>query len=178
MTQEEKEKSITALRFNNNKPKWSLVHYASLVPMIRALEYGANKYTPDNWKKGGRPLKEPLECLQRHLAALMDGEEIDAESGCTHIGLLMCNAMFFAYFTQTEEGKKKNAEPIQYMGINGPGTERIEADRIREKKCKGGHLTGDEINYLKEYDLAEQVKKTAKNFERVDTTTSSIVKHG
>lgn len=33
------------LRYNENKPKWSLVHYESLVPMIRVLEYGAHKYS-------------------------------------------------------------------------------------------------------------------------------------
>lgn len=168
MTQEEKDKSVTALRFNTNKPKWSLVHYASLVPMVRALEYGANKYTPDNWKKGGRPLKEPLECLQRHLAALMDGEEIDQESGCTHIGLLMCNAMFYSYFTQTTAGEvhKMITEPNtlheavkKYMGINGPDEEiptvfeMNEVNRIRKKVTDGFGTSISERNYVLNYDI-------------------------
>lgn len=83
-------------RFNEGKPKWSLVHYGSLVPMIKVLEFGAEKYTPDNWKKG-LDLKEILESMQRHLAALMDGEEIDSESGIEHMGHIQCNAMFYNY---------------------------------------------------------------------------------
>lgn len=84
-------------RFNEGKPKWSLVHYESLVPMIRVLEFGANKYSPENWKKGLDP-KEVLESMQRHLAALMDGEEVDSESGIEHMGHIQCNAMFYNYF--------------------------------------------------------------------------------
>lgn len=95
-----------ALRYNSGKRRWSLVHYKSLDPMVRVLEYGAAKYTKDgisgdhNWKKGLPPL-EILESMQRHLAALMDGETNDPESGLPHIGHIMCNAMFYSYFTET-----------------------------------------------------------------------------
>ena len=34
-----------AMRFNEGKLQWSLVHYKSLEPMIRVLEFGAKKYT-------------------------------------------------------------------------------------------------------------------------------------
>lgn len=62
-----------ALRYNEGKPKWSLVHYESIVPMIRVLEFGALKYAPDNWKKS-MDLKEILNSIQRHLAKLMNGK--------------------------------------------------------------------------------------------------------
>jgi len=89
-------KEEVAMRFNEGKPQWGLVHYGSLVPMIRVLEYGAKKYEPNNWmKKMDR--KKILESAQRHLAALMDGEEIDPETGESHIGNLMCNGMFYSY---------------------------------------------------------------------------------
>lgn len=85
-----------ALRYNEGKPKWSLVHYKSLEPMIRVLEYGAFKYAPYNWQKP-MPLEQILESMQRHLAALMDGELIDAESGISHMGHIQANAMFYNY---------------------------------------------------------------------------------
>ncbi len=106
MTKEEIKNSTNGVRFNEGKPRWSLVHYQSMVPMIRVLEYGAEKYDDHNWKKGLVPV-EVLECLQRHVAALMDGEEFDKESGQPHIGHILCNAMFYSYFTTTEEGIKK-----------------------------------------------------------------------
>lgn len=89
------------LRYNEGKRKWSLVHFQSLEPMIEVLEFGAKKYEPDNWKKGF-PKKEVLESMQRHLAKLFDGEEIDQESGLHHIGHIMCNAMFYSYMLKNE----------------------------------------------------------------------------
>ena len=88
--------SKKALRYNEGKPKWSLVHYDSLIPMIRVLEFGAEKYEKENWKKE-LDLKEILESMQRHLAKLMDGEEFDSESGISHMGHIQCNAMFYNF---------------------------------------------------------------------------------
>jgi len=86
-----------ALRYNENKLKWSLVHFDSLKPMVQVLEFGAKKYSPDNWKKG-LDRKEILESTMRHLTALIDGEEMDPESGLSHMGHIQCNAMFYNYF--------------------------------------------------------------------------------
>ena len=94
--EKEKQEADKALRYNEGKPKWSLVHYESLIPMIRVLEFGALKYAPRNWMK---PMNETeiLESMQRHLAALMDGEEFDQESGISHMGHIQANAMFYNY---------------------------------------------------------------------------------
>jgi len=94
------------LRYNEGKRKWSLVHFKSLEPMIEVLEFGAKKYSPDNWKKGF-PKKEVLESMQRHLAKLFDGEEIDQESGLHHIGHIMCNAMFYSYMNDKDKPTNK-----------------------------------------------------------------------
>lgn len=103
------ENTEKALRYNNGKPKWHLMHYASMEPMIRVLEFGANKYAPDNWKKD-MDRKELLSCLQRHIAALMDAvkdeDHLDAESLINHIGHVQCNAMFYAYHFVIPKDKK------------------------------------------------------------------------
>jgi hypothetical protein len=99
---------LKGLRYNKGKLRWSLVDYKALEPMIRVLMYGAEKYTTQeasgdhNWKKGLDKI-EILECLQRHLAALMDGELYDKESGLPHIGHIMCNAMFYSHFMEDEK---------------------------------------------------------------------------
>lgn len=94
------------LRYNEGKRKWSLVNFKALEPMIEVLEYGATKYEPFNWQKGLND-KEILESLQRHLAKLFDGEEIDNESGLHHIGHILCNAMFYSYFLNKNKTNKK-----------------------------------------------------------------------
>ena len=85
-----------ALRYNQGKLKWSLVDFKSLEGLVEVLEYGANKYAPDNWKKG-MPVKEVAESLMRHLFAFLGGEDVDPESGCRHISHVMCNAMFIEF---------------------------------------------------------------------------------
>lgn len=101
------------LRYNSGKLKWSLMDYQAMESMIRVLMYGADKYTvtltdgtvvpgDNNWKLG-LPKQVILDCMQRHLAALMNGEANDPESGLPHIGHIMCNAMFYSHFEMKEQ---------------------------------------------------------------------------
>jgi len=85
-----------ALRYNEGKDEWKLVHFLSLTPMIRVLMYGAKKYAPDNWKKQ-MSKKTILNSLMRHATSLMDGETHDRETNLHHIGHIMCNCMFYAF---------------------------------------------------------------------------------
>lgn len=88
--------SDKAERHNADKLRWSLVHYGSLKPLIEVLMFGAKKYSVDNWKKGFDK-RELLDSMQRHVAALMDGQENDPESKLHHIGHIMCNCMFYSF---------------------------------------------------------------------------------
>ncbi len=92
----DKQPPSTALRYNQWKLRWSLVDWKSIEPMVQVLEFGAKKYSEDNWKK---PMdkKQILNSAMRHLIAMMNGEENDPESGLPHVGHLMCNAMFYSY---------------------------------------------------------------------------------
>lgn len=85
-----------SLRYNTGKPQWTLVDFESLEPLVRVMEFGANKYARENWKKG-LVLDQILESLARHLFALMKKEVVDPESMCEHIGHIMANAMFYKY---------------------------------------------------------------------------------
>ena len=88
--------SNLAERFNDNKIKWSLVSWKALEPMVKVLMFGANKYSPNNWQKGLK-YSEISESLQRHLYAFMEGEENDPESKLSHLGHILCNAMFLSW---------------------------------------------------------------------------------
>ncbi len=88
--------NILADRFNNGKPKWSLVDFSALIPLVQVLEFGAEKYSKDNWKKG-LPHTQIIDSMQRHIVAILDGQDIDPESNLPHIGHILCNAMFLSY---------------------------------------------------------------------------------
>jgi len=86
----------TALRYNQGKPEWSLVHFKSLEPMVKVLEFGAKKYDRNNWQKE-MSLDKILDSAQRHLASMIDGETNDPESNELHAGHVLCNMMFYIY---------------------------------------------------------------------------------
>lgn len=94
---------VAGERFNGGKLKWSLLPFSSLEPLVRVLEYGAEKYAPHNWKKG-LPYTEVCESLLRHTYAFMEGEDIDEESKQKHLGHMMANVMFLSWY---EENKKE-----------------------------------------------------------------------
>jgi Domain of unknown function (DUF5664) len=85
-----------ALRYNEGKLRWSLVDFKCLEETVRVLEIGADKYDLHNWKKGS-PITQLSESLLRHMFAFMSGEDKDPESGRSHIGHVICNAMFIDY---------------------------------------------------------------------------------
>ncbi len=84
------------LRYNTGKLKWSLVSWKALEPMVRVLMSGAEKYDSHNWKKGLQ-YTEIIESMQRHMNAFIDGEDNDPESKLSHVGHILCNAMFLSY---------------------------------------------------------------------------------
>lgn len=82
-----------ALRYNEGKVQWSLVSFKDIEEIPRVLEFGAKKYSRDNWKKG-MPVTEMCDSLLRHVIAFASGEDIDPESGLSHLGHIGCNIMF------------------------------------------------------------------------------------
>jgi hypothetical protein len=111
----------SGLRYNSGKPKWSLVDFKSLEPMVSVLEYGANKYTTSecsgefNWQRGLKTT-EICESLLRHTFAYLNGEDIDPESGISHIGHMQCNTLFLSYMDRERKDldtrhKKINQTP-------------------------------------------------------------------
>lgn len=87
-----------ALRHNQGKPELSYILdvMPALKDMVAVLEFGANKYERNNWKKGFSKGKL-LDSMLRHIDAFHSGEDSDPESGLPHVGHILCNAAFLAY---------------------------------------------------------------------------------
>ncbi len=91
-----------ASRYNNGKPQYSLINLECLEPMVRVLEFGAQKYSRNNWLKGMEQT-QILNSMLRHISKLLNGELIDEESGLSHIGHIQANALFLANKNNTED---------------------------------------------------------------------------
>lgn len=63
----------------------------------------------DNWKLGGPQMTvtKLFASLFRHIASFLGGEDLDKESGLSHIGHCMCNIMFLGYHMQQHLKNKK-----------------------------------------------------------------------
>lgn len=83
-------------RLNAGKLQWSLVDFTALEPMVRVLMKGAQKYSPENWKKG-LSYTSILDSTMRHLTTFKAGEDLDPETGEPHTAHMLCNLMFLAW---------------------------------------------------------------------------------
>lgn len=71
----------------------TLVPYELIAMAAVGLNYGAEKYAPRNFEKG-LSITQLTESLKRHVWALENGEDYDAESGLPHVALIAsCTAM-------------------------------------------------------------------------------------
>jgi hypothetical protein len=59
--------------------------------MAAALSVGAVRYGPWNWRGEEVKLTVYLAAMRRHIDAIIDGEDIDPESGCPHLGHVMAS---------------------------------------------------------------------------------------
>jgi hypothetical protein len=50
-----------------------------------AMKHGAHRYGPWNWRQQPIHLSSYISAIRRHLAAFMDREEADADSGLSHL---------------------------------------------------------------------------------------------
>lgn len=75
---------VKASMTDKSKPPLALVPTALHRAVGRSLGHGAAKYAPHNYRRG-MLWSEPYSALQRHLTAWNDGEDIDADSGLSHL---------------------------------------------------------------------------------------------
>ncbi|WP_060851317.1 dATP/dGTP diphosphohydrolase domain-containing protein [Methylobacterium aquaticum] len=109
------------LRYNSGKHRLTLIP-ASLNRYTSAvLEYGAIKYSANNWRKGGS-WTSAIDSLQRHLDAFREGEDFDAESALPHLAHLAFNVMILIEFFDKGFGTDDRFRyPGQPVGEQLPG---------------------------------------------------------
>lgn len=85
------------LKFDQKKLRWDLVPFSSLEQIVRVLDFGANKYAANNWKRV-RPKSRYRAALLRHINLWMQGERFDKETGIHHLAHAGCNIFFLLWF--------------------------------------------------------------------------------
>lgn len=88
--------SNIALKFDKDKPRVDLLPAVALEEIAKVLTFGSVKYDSWNWTKGFQ-WSRLLGAALRHLLAYMRGEDVDKESGLSHLSHLGCCVMFLIW---------------------------------------------------------------------------------
>lgn len=81
------------VKFDQNKPPMDLIPYDSLVEIAKVLGYGEKKYATANWANGIQ-LRRLISASMRHLGQYNSGEDVDSETGLSHLAHAACNLIF------------------------------------------------------------------------------------
>ena len=82
---------LGGIKFDSEKPDWSLVDLSIIEDTVKVLTYGAKKYDRHNYNK-----VEPyryLGALMRHITRWQSGEILDEETGIHHLSHAMANIL-------------------------------------------------------------------------------------
>ena len=95
------------IKFDDDKPDYSLVPPNALDDVVKVLTIGAKKYDRHNWKKLDNIDDRYFAAAQRHMWALMKKEKLDPETGVHHAAHAICCMMFLLefYYLQNQENK-------------------------------------------------------------------------
>ena len=88
------------IKHDDDKPRMALLSTYALTETSKVLNYGADKYGADNWRKG-IAWRRLTGAALRHVLAFNDGEDNDPETGLSHLAHAMCMVMFALESTQT-----------------------------------------------------------------------------
>ena len=86
------------MQFAEGKPQLAYLPTREVEQIMKVLDYGANKYERDNWKKP-HDTNRTLSSLLRHVFAFMRGEFTDEESGHSHLAHAGCCIIMLMWHT-------------------------------------------------------------------------------
>ena len=95
------ENQTVAVKYDSGKTDWSLMPWEAVEEINKVLEFGAKKYSAHNWASGdGFRYTRVLSSLLRHLFSWSRGEDLDPESGLSHLAHAGCNVLFLIYYNR------------------------------------------------------------------------------
>ncbi len=92
----------------------------ALIPPVAAdatakvHQFGAERYGPWNWRENKVPLMTYLHAMRRHLDAVLDGQDLDPDSGLPHVAHVAasCNIIMDAAAFGTLVDDRPRARPL------------------------------------------------------------------
>lgn len=107
------------LKHDVGKPNLALVPPGPLLALTRVLDFGAAKYGPWNWRKGIE-WSRVYAAVQRHLLAWWGGEDLDPESGHSHLAHALCGLVFLLTYAEEHRELDDRYRPVSRAVISMP----------------------------------------------------------
>lgn len=120
-----------ALKFYDQKARLDLLSTLAIEEMCQVLAYGCRKYDADNWRLG-MCWRRLLRAAIGHIFAFMRGQDLDPETGRSHVAHAMCCLMFVLEYWITQGGSDDRWDELRKM----PCSPRVynASRKVRHKK--------------------------------------------
>ena len=91
-------------KHDKGKAKLSLISFESMAGEAKAMEYGIQKYSRNNYK-AGMDWTRLIDASLRHLVAFAHKEDVDKESLLNHLYHCKANLGMLIYYYENKLGK-------------------------------------------------------------------------
>jgi hypothetical protein len=98
---------------DQGKLRWDLLPLDVVEKLVEIYEFGANKYEENSWRTIENGYKRCRAALFRHLTAYDKGEQVDPESGKSHLAHAAWNALSMVYFAERERNNPIHKQSTQ-----------------------------------------------------------------
>lgn len=126
-----------------SKPDLALIPPVALIHQALAHKNGADKYGPYNWRENKVQMMIYLSAMQRHIIAIIDGEDVAEDSGILHLAHICAGANIVM--------------------------DAMEGGNLIDNRPKKGHAS----EVLKRHSQVKKVKVFGQEFEEVRHFTST-----
>lgn len=92
-----------AVKFDTGKPPLSLISRMALEEEAKVMEFGKQKYGTHNWR-AGMDFSRLMDAALRHMYAFADGEDVDKETGLSHLAHARCCMAFLLEYQGVKIG--------------------------------------------------------------------------
>lgn len=94
------------IKYDEDKPRLALVPPSLIMEVGKVLTFGAAKYTPNNWRLM-EDTESTISAIDRHFCAWKSGEDLDPESGLSHLSHMATNIAFLLELQHLPRTKKE-----------------------------------------------------------------------
>ena len=121
------------IKYDGEKPKMNLLPPKAIVEVAKVLTFGAEKYDAENWRKLDDLQNRYTAGALRHIFAHMDGEQLDPETGLSHMAHALC-CLLFKLEIELEDGESKEEELRETDTTEHTARDQsFESDRLVDK---------------------------------------------